>query len=595
MRQTDWHVPKLTGAHLGATTIGGNEPLSLALSPLRWAGELANCIVLVSRRARLTGVGVFCAALAALSLQAAPSISSVTKNPETVDKYAKLELTVGLTAAYTNAYDPDQIDLSAEFTAPSGKVWKVNGFYDGALWKVRFAANETGNWKYVVGAKDAQGTAASPAGTFACAPSPLHGWVRAAPNKRYLCCDDGTSFYGVGVCHAWSVTPQTLDQMKALGFNTYVYWNGTYDSAGGNNLIESMSSGIGKYDQGKCARLDNLINWSADRGIGMILVIWPHDYLCENKGDMGTWPSKWTLNPYSRIVPSTNFYSDTNAWAYQAKMYRYIIARWGYSVGLEGWQVIDEIEGTSGGKHNKAAGDLWTAKIASFFQTNDPFKHPTTASLGGFWDEGDKANDLPNTEHYGSSAPATVVNVVRRLWNGYTKPCIIGESALDRTAPAAHQRLWSSLAAGISITPLLWQFSQGWNQSAAAQYPAFNKFIADINFGALANPTLAKVSVPDVGAWGITSDQITFGWVTGDLGAPGGRRGAPATPAPPPTPISGKSLAVSGLRDGAYRMEWWDCATGAVISTKTVTAANGAVTAEIPATSQTDLAFKIIR
>ena len=45
MRQTDWHVPKLTGAHLGATTIGGNEPLSLALSPLRGAREMANPVV----------------------------------------------------------------------------------------------------------------------------------------------------------------------------------------------------------------------------------------------------------------------------------------------------------------------------------------------------------------------------------------------------------------------------------------------------------------------------------------------------------------------------------------------------------------------
>ena len=187
-----------------------------------------------------------------------------------------------------------------------------------------------------------------------------------------------------------------------------------------------------------------------------------------------------------------------------------------------------------------------------------------------------------------------MVGVVRRLWNGYEKPCIIGESSLDRTAPAAHQRLWSSLAAGIAVTPLLWQFNQGWNQSAAAQYPAFNKFIADIEFGKLTHPALAQVSVPEVGAWGIASDQIIFGWITGDAGAPSGRRGTPAPPAAPPVPISGKSLTVSGLRDGSYRMEWWDCANGTVISTKTVTAASGSVTSDVPATTQSDLAFKVI-
>ena len=179
-----------------------------------------------------------------------------------------------------------------------------------------------------------------------------------------------------------------------------------------------------------------------------------------------------------------------------------------------------------------------------------------------------------------------MVGVVRRLWNGYEKPCIIGESAMDRTGPAAHQRLWSSLAGGIAVTPLLWQFNQGWNDSAAAQYPAFNKFIADIEFGKLTNPALAQVSVPDVGAWGITSDQITFGWITGEIAVSGGRRGTPPPPAVPPTPISGKSLTVSGLRNGSYRMEWWDCATGTVIATEAVTAANGSVTSVIPATTR---------
>jgi hypothetical protein len=102
------------------------------------------------------------------------------------------------------------------------------------------------------------------------------------------------------------------------------------------------------------------------------------------------------------------------------------------------------------------------------------------------------------------------------------------------------------------------------------------------------------VTIPEVKAWGITSDQITFGWITGEAATPGGRRGTQAPPAAPPTPISGKNLTVSGLRNGPYRMEWWDCANGTVVSTKTVTAADGSVTSDVPATTQSDLAFKII-
>ena len=553
-------------------------------------------------------LGIFGAVLAACSLPAAAAVTSVTKNAPSVGKYTKLELTVGLSDTYANPYDPDEIDLSAEFTAPSKKVWKVNGFFDGTAYKVRFAANETGDWSYVVSAKDAKGTAKGEAGTFACQDSKLHGWVRVAPNKRYLQCDDGTSFYGVGACHAWSVSTNTLDQMKALGFNTYVYWNGTYDSGGGNQLIESMTSGIGKYDQKKCSRLDDLINWNEARNMGMILVILPHDWGCEK---VGGWPAKWTQSPYSKIVSSDKYYTDEKSWAYQQKQYRYIIARWGYSTGIVGWQTVDEISGTNGWVADQAGANKWTENIGKFFQNNDPFKHPTTASHGSFWDEGNKANDLPNTEIYGDYSPPNITAVVQKLWNGYEKPCIMGETGADRDGAVSHGKIWSGLAAGIAITPLLWQFNQGWNASISAQYPAFNKFIADINFAGLKNPAQAKVSIPGTspmvlaargrggargpatasgpassgapaagapsnvaGVWGITSDQLTFGWMTGT--------------------IAGKSLKVAGLANGGYKMEWWDCKAGTVMSTKNVTVADGALTAEIPATTQADLAFKII-
>jgi hypothetical protein len=520
---------------------------------------------------RFVNSGAWCAMLAAFSLQAAPAITAVVKNPEPAGKYEKLELTVALTATYTNAYDPDQIDLSAQFTAPSGKLWKINGFYNGAVWLIRFAANETGDWKYAVSVKDATGTATGPAGAFTCAASQHHGWVRVAPNQRYLCYDDGTSFYGVGACHAWSVSTNTLDQMQALGFNTYVYWNGTYYFDGGNSLIESRASGLGKYDQAKCARLDNLLDWSEARDIAMILVLLPHDYGCQN---MGGWPAKWQLNPYGDIVSCDNYYSDATSWAYQQKQYRYIIARWGYSRGLSSWQTVDEISGTCGWRASQAAANEWTAKIASFFHAHDPFQHPTTASHGNFWDEGNQANDLPNTELYGNSAPSNIVSIVHRLWDGYSKPCIMGETGIDRNSAAVHGKLWSSLAAGIAVTPLLWQFNQGWNASVSAQFPAFNNFIADIHFGGLTHPAQAKVAVPDAGAWGITSDQITFGWITGA--------------------IAGKSLQVNGLAGGSYRIEWWDCATGTAISTATAAAASGSITSDIPAASQSDLAYKII-
>ena len=519
--------------------------------------------------------------LATAGLHAAPVLNSVSASTTQVGRYEKLELTVGLTAAFTNAYDPDEVDLWAQFTAPTTnsfwhkspppKVWRVNGFFDGTQWKIRFAPNQSGLWTNVVQAREASGVGRSTAGRFTCVASTNHGWVRIAPNHRYLARDDGTSYYGVGACYPWGNTTNGFDRMQSLGFNTYVYWNGTYDRDGGNHLISSLESGVSRYDQGKCQRIDDLIAESEARGLGMILVIWPHDYLCEN---LGGWPARWSQNPYHTITTSGAFYGDTNAWAWQEKMYRYIIARWSYSPALAGWQTIDEISGTSGWQADRAAANAWAAKIAEFFQTNDPFTHPTTASHGDFWDVGNWANNLSNTEIYGNYSVTNITATAQKLWNHYEQPCLMGEMGLDRNPRLTHRKIWAGLASGLAVTPLLWSFNQGWTTNVSAQYPAFNQFIAGVDFARLTSLAQAEVEVPDAQVYAIKSDQLTFGWITSNF--------------------TGQNLKVSGLRNGAYRLEWWDCTTGSVFSTILATVTDGALSAAIAPTPQEDLAFKLI-
>jgi hypothetical protein len=121
---------------------------------------------------------------------------------------------------------------------------------------------------------------------------------------------------------------------------------------------------------------------------------------------------------------------------------------------------------------------------------------------------------------------------------------------------------------------LLWSFNQGWADAISSQYAPFEKFIAGINFAGLTSLALAKVTVANADAYGITSRQLTFGWIAGD--------------------ISGKNLNVTGLGNDAYRLEWWDCAAGAVLANSTVSVTDGSLSAAIPPTSQADLAFKII-
>ncbi len=73
----------------------------------------------------LTGL----AALAGLASGAELSILSVTPGEERVERYAPFELALEVAGDWENPFDPEQIDITAHFTTPSGKVLDVPAFY----------------------------------------------------------------------------------------------------------------------------------------------------------------------------------------------------------------------------------------------------------------------------------------------------------------------------------------------------------------------------------------------------------------------------------------------------------------------------------
>ena len=58
-----------------------------------------------------------------------PVFNSVTPNATSIAKYDKFELTIDLTASYTNPYNYDDISTQCIFTSPANKKDTVDGFY----------------------------------------------------------------------------------------------------------------------------------------------------------------------------------------------------------------------------------------------------------------------------------------------------------------------------------------------------------------------------------------------------------------------------------------------------------------------------------
>ena len=259
-----------------------------------------------------------------------PPILSVRPESTKGGLYEKFELRIDLDATYTNPYDPEEIDLQAEFTSPTGKRWTIWGFYNPSswshLWMVRFAPIEKGTWKYVVKVTDREGTAQSRAGTFLAVDSPHHGFIRIAPNKRYLMYDDGTSFYGVGLWYndgyelfnEGRITEDGLDELKRQGVNFISFFH---------TPLETMGTGLGRYDQNRCGRLDQLFEWCEKRDIHISWNVWFHSYISQAVWGGGN--ARYRTSPYHLVTDAVDFFGSEEAWKYPEKLYRYIIARWG--------------------------------------------------------------------------------------------------------------------------------------------------------------------------------------------------------------------------------------------------------------------------
>jgi hypothetical protein len=101
---------------------------------------------------------------------------------------------------------------------PNGEEWLYPA--GDPVWKVRFAPQQTGAWRYRVRATDASGTVQSAEGVFTAVPSTLphnRGFIRVSPtDPGYFEYSDGTPFIGVGHGEGFSGGRFTYDAEERL-------------------------------------------------------------------------------------------------------------------------------------------------------------------------------------------------------------------------------------------------------------------------------------------------------------------------------------------------------------------------------------------
>ncbi len=427
---------------------------------------------------------------------------------------------------------------------------------------MRFSPVERGTWKYTVTIRDKNGETASGERSFEAVPSGHHGPIKIAGNNRYLEHDDGTPWYGVGLWYNGQTETEVLDELKEKGVN-YI-----------SRLIaplETWASGMGRYDQLACESIDELIGELEERGMKLALNFWFHSFLSETVWGGGN--IAWHRHPYQTVCEAKDFFSSEKAWEYQEKLYRYMIARWGYSRALAIWFVVDEVNGTDGWAMGDSVGAAsWARKVHSYFKENDPWQHLTTGTRSGgveeWWDRGYEVFDMPGREIYEAQGfpinktgrieedkthPLTYSyrnyhGEVRKLWNGWEKPALIPETGWDHTfyemsmpgyQAQYHNAMWVCLASGTAMSPFWWSYSGSINDNIVTnQMRSIRRFSGRIPFSELTGLAPVKAVTPGGDAYAMGSDQMIFGWaVNADAD------------------MSGKTITLPGIREGSYRVK----------------------------------------
>jgi hypothetical protein len=192
-----------------------------------------------------------------------------------VGKYDKIEFLISGVGDYANPFDPDEVDISLQVTAPDGQSGHIPAFYCQEyerhrvgspgrerdwfyprglpVWKARFAPAQTGAHAVVAILKDSQGLRKSAPCRFVCIPSARTGFVRVSQkDPRFLEFSEGQPFFPIGQNLAFigsqqyvtlSRTEEIFGKLAANGANYLRIWTCCEDWA---LAIEARKSAWGR-------------------------------------------------------------------------------------------------------------------------------------------------------------------------------------------------------------------------------------------------------------------------------------------------------------------------------------------------------------
>ena len=552
-----------------------------------------------------------------------------------VPAFKRLEIDLDVAGTWTTPFDADQVRVDAHVRSPSGRAMVVPAFYwhDYALhredddcwlepkgeprWKVRVAATETGTHTIFVIARDRSGEVRSEPIEFQATASDDPGYIRVSrEDRRYFAFDNGTPYFAVGenVC-TWR-----------KGVTDYDMWFPALGKVGGNFARIWMWGHCFGVEWGKPGqyRLDHA--WALDHAMALAEKHGIRVKLCleawRSFDGRGSFVKAGVLHPYSKrnggpCEREMDVFTDPEAKRMFRNRLRYVVARWGYSTHILAWEFWNEINCVRG-YHDRSQDVMdWTAEMARYLKATDPWRHLVVNSFGSFLVD-DRMWSMPEVDfaqvhgywhptHKASKEMGKDMAEFVPFWIGkirhYGKPALFAEYGLvnprwglspraddDKEGVHLHNGLWSSVMSGAAGTAMLWWWGNYVHPADLYyHFGAVARFVEGVPWTAAGfQPVAPKTISPQLRAMALRGDRMTLLWLHN-------RRHTwwNVVEKQPIAAIESATVTIDGLKDGEYKVEWWDTWKGAVTSTQTLEARQGALS--VPVTNlMRDAAAKIV-
>jgi len=610
-----------------------------------------------------------------------PIIENITTNLSEypngqVPRYEKLEITFEVNGVPPdlNEFDSNEIRVDGYFTTSGRSTLVHPGFYyqdyevsgvggsevytpiGDPVWKIRFAPQHTGTITYCIRVTGTVGTATSAVSTFEVMDSDNAGFIHVSDdNPRYFAFDNGDPFIGAGLNVSWwqredrriTMYEYYLNRMHEHDANLARVWM-TNSGRHQDWILSIQDSELGSdYNLEEAWAFDYILDAAQQNGVCFLLTL----------DDVNQYTYNWpTQNMYNSALGGpceyrSAIFTNPEAKRYQRDIFRYIIARWGYSPSILSWELfneINELEWSDPEHWNRQDMIDWHQEMAQYITSTDAHGHMTNTSTGSFKAHPDLYDALPEMEfaqiHYyyvpgwpwhPSDPEGQDMAVLTRYYSDLvhnsvtSEPSIVGEWGLlneqwtgspyldsDDIGVHLHNGLWSSLMSGMATTGLNWHWPHHEIHDTAwwTHYHAIAAYFADVDITGLSVmqpvnadlPTLLEtLGLRDLGHGLASSD---FSSTNGELRAMGLRRDNRLVYAwiqnrgntwwnyvhgTAVDPQSGTIAVLDLAPEGRYEVEQWDPYTGSITRVDIAEAdANGSLPITVTGLI-TDVAVKI--